>query len=145
MKCCVSLMPNAMWLEPSKTLNFCLVKPNFPKSFENHQNTPDLCSFWSAVAFTLELSHGCHFCQLFFPVVESWTLTWTETSDSCLRQVILESSWNVLVSFMTSWISLSALWVILVAQLLLRMFTAVLGFLHLWIILSPWCTGIPNP
>ncbi len=42
-----------------------------------------LCYFWSAVAFSLELSHGCRFLPSIFLFVESWTLTLIEASEAC--------------------------------------------------------------
>ncbi len=87
-----------------------------------------LCYFWSAVAFVLELSHGCCFCPVSFLIVESWTLTLIEASEAC-------SSLDVILgSFMTSWMSYRcALGVILVDRPLLVSFTTVTIFLHLLI------------
>ncbi len=39
-----------------------------------------LCSFLSAMAFALVLSHGCRFCL--FLIVESWTLTLIEAGEA---------------------------------------------------------------
>lgn len=40
-----------------------------------------LWSFWTAVVFTRELSHGCHFLVRVFLMIDSWTLTWTGASE----------------------------------------------------------------
>ncbi len=95
--------------------------------------------FWTNVrrAFVLFLvSNG--FClgtlpwMLFLPslflIVESLTLTLIEASEACSSLEV------VLGSFMTSWISrCCSLGVILVGRPLLRRFTTVPSFLHLWI------------
>ncbi len=75
-----------------------------------------LCSFWSAVAFALEL--WMPFLPSLFPslflIVESWTLTLIEASEA------FSSLDVVLGSFMTSWMSRHcALGVILVGRPLL--------------------------
>ncbi len=70
-----------------------------------------LCSFWSAVAFALELSHGCRFLPSLFLIAESWTLTLIEASEACSSLDV------VLGSFMTFWMSRHcALGVILVGR-----------------------------
>ncbi len=88
-----------------------------PKSLGDNQDVfwqmwdEPLCSFWSAVAFALELSHGCRFLPSLFLIVESWTLTLNEASEACSSLDV------VLGSFMTSWMSCHcALGVILVGQ-----------------------------
>ncbi len=87
-----------------------------------------LCSFWSAVAFALELSHGCRFCPVSYLLLnhDHWPK---------LRQVRACRSLNVVLGyFMTSWMSCRcALGVILVGRSLLGRFTTVTSFLHLWI------------
>ncbi len=100
-----------------------------PKSLGDNQDIfwqmwdEPLSSFWSAMAFALELSHGCCFCPVSFllfqiQIVESWTLTSIEASEACSSLDV------VLGSFMTSWMSCHcALGVILVGRPLLGRFT----------------------
>ncbi len=77
MKCCVGFMPDVTGHTPSKKFNFCLISPQnickkYPKSIGDYQDIfwqmwdEPLCSFWSAVAFALELSRGCCFCPVSF-------------------------------------------------------------------------------
>ena len=63
----VIFMPDVTGQTPSKKLNFWLVSPQkvFPKVYGITKRffwrmcKEPLCSFWSAVVFTLEFSHGC--------------------------------------------------------------------------------------
>ncbi len=82
-----------------------------------------LCSFWSAMAFALEHSHGCRFFPSLFLIAESWTLTLIEASEACSSLDV------VLGSLMTSWMCRHcALGVILVGRPLLGRFTTVPSF-----------------
>ncbi len=76
MKCCVGFTPDVTGHTPSKKFNFCLISPQnicpkvlgIIKIFFWQMWDALFCSFWSAVAFALELSHGCRFCPVSFPV-----------------------------------------------------------------------------
>lgn len=124
MKCCVSFRPDLTGLEPSKKFSCCLVRLQniFPKVlgivkmfFGKYEA---FVFFWSAVSnWTLP---WMPFLPIIFPIVKSWTLTLTETSEA--------SSYldMVLGSFVTSSLSRwCALGVISVEQALLGRFTAI--------------------
>jgi len=83
-----------------------------------------LCSFRSAMAFALELSHGWNFCPVSFLLL----ITLIKANEAC-------SSLDVVLGyFMTSWMNRQcALGVIFVGRPLLGRFTTVPRFLHLWI------------
>ncbi len=74
MKCCVGFTADVMGHTPSKKFNFCLISPQniCPKVWQMWDEP--LCSFWSAVDFALELSHGCRFCPVSFLLLnhEHW-------------------------------------------------------------------------
>ncbi len=78
---------------------------HLPKSLGDNQDIiwqmwdEPLCSFWSAVAFALELIPWMLFLSSLFLIVESWTLTLSEASEACSSLDV------VLGSFMTSWMS----------------------------------------
>ncbi len=76
MKCCVGFTPDVTGHAPSKKFNFCLISPQniCPKVLGIIKIFFGKCemsrSFWSAVAFALELSQG----RCFFPVSYCWIL-----------------------------------------------------------------------
>ncbi len=82
MKGCVGFMPDVTGYAPSKTFNICLISPQniWPevlgiiKIFFWQMWGEPLYSFWSAVAFALELSHGWRFCPVSFLLLnhEPW-------------------------------------------------------------------------
>ena len=106
----------------------------FPKSlgdikmFSGKTETSLYVLFAQQLFFCLGTLPCRPFLSSLFLMVESWTLTITEASEAC-------SSLDVVVgSFVTSWMSrCCAFGVILVGQPLLRRFSTVPCFCHLWI------------
>lgn len=62
----ICFVPDVTGLKPFRKLNFSLVCPQNILGLEDHHDVfwqirdECFCSFWSAVVFALELSHGCH-------------------------------------------------------------------------------------
>ena len=147
MKCCVSFTPDVTGRTPSKKFLFCLVSPQniFPevlgiiKMFFWRMWDEPLCSFWSAVVFTLELSHGCIFAQsLSYCRIINTDLNWGEWGLQIFRccsgffcDLLDESS-------MRSWSNFGrpASWE---GSPLFQVFS-ICGY---W--LSLWFTGVPKP
>ncbi len=134
MKCCAGFMPDAMGHAPSKKFNFCLISPQnicpqvlgIIKIFFVKCET-SLCVLFGQQWLYLRTLPWMLFLPSLFLIVESWTLTLIEPSETCSSLDV------VLGSFTTSWTSRRwALGVILVCRPLLGRFTTVTSFLHLW-------------
>ncbi len=96
-----------------------------PKSLGDNQDNfwqmwdKPLCSFWSAMAFALELSHGCHFCPVSFLLLnhEHWGLQFFTCCSGFFYDLLDES-------LLRSWSNFGRP---------ARRITTVSSFLHLWI------------
>lgn len=91
LKCCVTFTTDVTGRKPSKKVQLLSLQSTeyFPKSLGDHQDVfcqkcdEPLCSFSSAVVFTLGTLPWMPFLPSLFLMVESWTLTLTEASEAC--------------------------------------------------------------